>query len=161
MTATPLRPSEVMSGTALWLGTRVVLASGAVILVLVQFDDTRTWGLVYALGFAILTGLSYAVPMSAWTSTRQSDASFPALMRFGLIPMFLFAGVFYPVDQLPAWVRPIAYLTPLYHGVELCRDAVLERLELWPTLIHVGVLVGVVAVTLAIAARTFTRRLYG
>ena len=82
-------------------------------------------------------------------------------MRFGLIPMFLFAGVFYPVDQLPAWVRPIAYLTPLYHGVELCRDAVLERLELWPTLIHVGVLVGVVAATLAIAARTFTRRLYG
>jgi lipooligosaccharide transport system permease protein len=161
MTATPLRPSEVMTGTALWLGTRVVLASGAVVVVLVLFDDTRTWGLVFALGFAILTGLSYAVPMAAWTSTRQSDASFPALMRFGLIPMFLFAGVFYPVDQLPAWVRPVAYVTPLYHGVELCRDAVLERLELWPTLIHVGVLVGVVAVALAIAARTFTRRLYG
>jgi lipooligosaccharide transport system permease protein len=99
--------------------------------------------------------------MAAWTSTRQSDSSFPAVMRFGLIPMFLFAGVFYPVDQLPAWVRPVAYLTPLYHGVELCRDAVLERLELWPTLIHVGVLVGVVAVALVIAARTFTRRLYG
>ena len=129
--------------------------------VLVLFDDTRSWGLVYALGFAVLTGLAYAVPMAAWTSTRQSDSSFPALMRFGLIPMFLFAGVFYPVDQLPAWLRPVAYVTPLYHGVELCRDAVLERLELWPTLIHVGVLVGVVAVAWAIAARTFTRRLYG
>jgi len=161
ITSTPVRPSEVMSGTALWLATRVLLSAGAVTLVLLLFDDTRSWGLVYALGFAVLTGLAYAVPLAAWTSTRQSDASFPAVLRFGLIPMFLFAGAFYPVDQLPAWLRPVAYITPLYHGVELCRDAVLERLELGPTLLHVGVLVGFVAAAWAIASRTFTRRLYG
>jgi lipooligosaccharide transport system permease protein len=161
ITATPVRPSEVMSGTALWLATRVILSSGAVTLVLALFDDTRSWGLVYALGFAVLTGLAYAVPMAAWTSTRDSDSSFPAILRFGLIPMFLFAGVFYPIDQLPAWLRPVAYVTPLYHGVELCRDAVLEQLELGPTLVHVAVLVGVVVAAWVVATRTFTRRLYG
>ena len=161
VTATPVRPSEVMAGTALWLGTRVVIASGAVTVVLVLFDDTRSWGLVLALGFAVLTGLAYAVPMAAWTSTRESDASFPAVMRFGLIPMFLFAGAFYPIEQLPAWLRPFAYVTPLYHGVELCRDAVLERLELGSALIHAGVLVAVIAVAWAVASRTFTKRLYG
>jgi lipooligosaccharide transport system permease protein len=82
-------------------------------------------------------------------------------MRFGLLPMFLFGGAFYPIDQLPGWLRPVAYVTPLYHGIELCRDAVLERLELPSTLLHLGVLGAVVVAAWTIAARTFTRRLYG
>ena len=42
-----------------------------------------------------------------------------------MIPSTLFAGVFFPVDQLPARVRPLAYASPLWHGVELCRAATL------------------------------------
>ena len=66
-----------MSGTALWLGTRVADRLRRRDLVLVLFDDTRRGGWLLALGFAVLTGLAYAVPMAAWTSTRESDASFP------------------------------------------------------------------------------------
>ena len=160
MAATPVRPVDLVSGVALWLGTRAVIASGAVAIVLVLFDDTRSWGLLLAVGFSVLTGLAYAVPLAAWTSTREAEASFPAILRFGLIPMFLFAGAFYPVDQLPAWLRPVAWVTPLFHGVELCRDAVLERLELGTTALHVGVLLAFIVVTWVIARRTFTSRLY-
>ena len=158
--ATPVRPVDLVSGIALWVATRAVIASGAVAIVLVLFDETRSWGLLLAVGFAVLTGLAFAVPLAAWTSTREGDASFPAILRFGLIPMFLFAGAFFPVDQLPAWLRPIAYVTPLYHGVELCRNAVLHRLEVGSTAIHVGVLLAVIAVTWVIARRLFTKRLY-
>ena len=42
-----------------------------------------------------------------------------------IIPLFLFGGAFYPIEQLPGWLQPIAKATPLWHGVELCRDAVL------------------------------------
>lgn len=161
MSATPLRPPDVMAGTALWLATRALIASGAVAVVLVLFDDTRSWGLIPAVAFAILTGLAFAVPLIAWTSTRETDMSFPSILRFGLIPMFLFAGVFYPVDQLPVWLRSVAYVTPLYHGVELCRDAVLERMALGATVLHLGVLVAYVAAAWVIARRTFTDRLYG
>ena len=157
---TPVRPEDVMTGVATWLATRALITSGAVTLVLLLFDDTRSWGLLPALGFAVLTGLAYAVPMLAWTSTRDSEASFPAILRFGLIPMFLFAGVFYPIDQLPAWLQPVAYATPLYHGVELCRDAVLERLELASATLHVSVLLAIIVVGWLIARRTFTNRLH-
>ena len=160
VTATPVHPGELMSGVELWLSTRVLIASGAVALVLVLFDETRTWALLLALGFAVLTGLSYALPMAAWTATRDSEASFPAILRFGLIPMFLFAGAFYPVDQLPAWLRPVAYVTPLYHGVELCRDAVLDRLGAGRATMHIGVLLGFIVVAWLMARRTFTNRLY-
>ena len=53
--------------------------------------------------------MAFAGPITAWSSTRErSDQSFPAIMRFGIVPMFLFAGAFYPIDQLPGWLQPVA-----------------------------------------------------
>lgn len=160
-TATSLRPVDLVAGLALWLATRAAIAAAAVVVVLVLFDDTRSWGLLPALAFAVLTGLAYALPLAAWTSTRHDEVSFAAIMRFGIIPTFLFAGAFYPVDQLPSWLRPVAYVTPLYHGIELCRGAVLGRLAAPSAVGHVAVLAAFIAVAWFIARRTFTRRLYG
>ena len=69
----------------------------------------------------MLTGLAFTAPIEAWTVTRSRDTSLAVVYRFGVIPLFLFSGTFFPVSQLPAWIRPIAYLTPLWHGVALCR----------------------------------------
>ena len=44
-------------------------------------------------------------------------------IRFGAVPLMLFSGTFFPISQLPGWVRPVAYATPLWHGVALCRGA--------------------------------------
>lgn len=160
MTATPLTPGDIVAGAALWNATRALIASGSVGVVLVAFDDTRAWGLVPAVGAGVLCGLAFAGPITAWTSTRERDISFPAIMRFGIIPMFLFAGAFFPVDQLPAAMRPIAYATPLYHGVELCRGLVLDRLTSAEALAHTAVLAGYATAGYGIARLTFTRRLH-
>ena len=45
----------------------------------------------------------------------------PRCCRFGIMPMFLFSGTFFPITQLPTGLQRIAYLTPLWHGVDLCR----------------------------------------
>jgi lipooligosaccharide transport system permease protein len=45
--------------------------------------------------------------------------------RFVVVPMFLFSGVFFPITQLPGWLQPVAYITPVFHGVELARDIAL------------------------------------
>jgi lipooligosaccharide transport system permease protein len=160
MTATPLRPSEVASGVALWHATRAALSAGGVAVVLVLFPSTRSWGLLAAVPFAVLTGLAFALPISAWSSTREwSDQSFPAIMRFGIIPMFLFAGAFYPIDQLPNWLQPVAYATPLWHGVELCRGAVLGTLGAAEAAVHVAYLSAIARIGFVICRATFTRRL--
>jgi len=80
-------------------------------------------------------------------------------MRFGITPMFLFGGAFYPIDQLPDWLQPVAWITPLWHGVELSRGAVLGGLGFSMALVHVGALLVFVVVGLLWANRTFTRRL--
>jgi lipooligosaccharide transport system permease protein len=160
MTATPLRPSEVAVGVGLWHATRAALAATGVAAVLAFFPATRSWGLLAAVPFAVLTGMAFALPISAWSSTReQSDQSFPAIMRFGIVPMFLFAGAFYPVEQLPNWLQPVAYATPLYHGVELSRGAVLGTLGAAEAAVHVGVLSAVVLAGFFACRAGFSRRL--
>ena len=159
MTATPLRPVDVVGGFALWVATRAVIGSAAVAAVLVLFDDTRSWGLLPAIVFGVLTGLAFAMPVALWTSTRDREISFPAIMRFGLIPLFLFAGAFFPIDQLPEWAQKIAYVTPLYHGVELTRGAVLGTLELPVAAVNVAVLLAYAIAGYLACRRTFTTRL--
>ena len=48
---------------------------------------------------------------------RTTTPAFSTLYRFGVIPLFLFSGTFFPVSQLPRWLQVVAYITPLYHGV--------------------------------------------
>lgn len=159
MAATPLAASDIVNGLALWHATRGAITASGVAAVLVLFDDTRSFGLLAAVPFAVLCGLAFALPIAAWASTRTAEQSFPAIMRFGVIPMFLFAGAFYPVDQLPGWLQPVAQATPLWHGVQLCRGAVLGTLGFADALVHVAVLAGFAGIGLLICRRTFARRL--
>jgi lipooligosaccharide transport system permease protein len=159
MTATPLRPVDVVGGFALWVSTRAFIGSAAVAAVLVLFDDTRSWGLVPAIAAGVLTGLAFALPVAVWTSTQDREISFPAIMRFGLVPLFLFGGAFFPVEQLPDWAQSIAYVTPLYHGVELTRGFVLGTLTVPAAIGHAAVLATYASVAYVICRRTFTTRL--
>jgi lipooligosaccharide transport system permease protein len=83
-------------------------------------------------------------------------------MRFLTLPMFLFSATFFPLSQLPAGLRPLAWISPLWHGVELCRDATTGSLGAggWAAVLaHVLVLVGYTAVGFVWGSRAFTRRL--
>ena len=159
MAATPLSPGEIVSGVALWQLTRAAIAVTGVAIVLAFFDETRSLGLLLAIPFGALTGLAFSVPLTAWSSTRHHETSFPSIQRFVIVPLFLFGGAFYPVDQLPDWMHPIAKATPLWHGVQLCRDAVLDRLAVADTIAHVGVLCAFVAAGLVVCRITYSRRL--
>lgn len=160
MTATPLEPGQIAAGVALWHATRAAITATGVAVVLALFPQTRSWGLAPAVVFAVLTAMAFALPVAAWSSSRDSDQSFPAIMRFGIIPMFLFAGAFYPIEQLPGWLQPVAWATPLWHGVELCRGAVLGTLGAAEGLLHVAVLGAFAALGFVLARRNFARRLH-
>lgn len=159
MVATPVEPADVALGLGVYHAVRAGIGAVGVALVLLVFDDTRSFGLLAAIPAAVLTGLAFAMPLTAWTSTRDTDHSFPAIMRFVIIPMFLFGGVFYPIDQLPDWLEPLAWVTPLFHGVELCRGATLGTWTLGGTLVHLAVLLVFVVGGTVVAMRTFTRAL--
>ena len=158
--ATPVGIVDLAVGTFLWHGLRVALSSavfGAIALAL-GVGTLAGWSVAAAAG--VLTGLAFSVPITAYTATLDRDLGLSNLFRFGIVPMFLFSGTFFPVDQLPDWVEPLAVVTPLWHGVELVRAAVIPAADpALPAAVHVAVLVGVIVAGALLAIRNLRKRL--
>jgi lipooligosaccharide transport system permease protein len=158
--ASPLGPGDVFRGHQLFVTMRLLMNCGIFLAVMAAFGAVRSPTVIFALPAALLTGLAFAAPVEAWAITRNKDSGFAVVYRFVLIPLFLFSGTFFPVTQLPAWIRPVAYLTPLWHGVALCRGISLGTLTAGAALLHVGFLAAVAAAGLLVGRRTYERRLH-
>jgi lipooligosaccharide transport system permease protein len=162
--AAPLSSMDVFVGRLLFIGLRVLMNCTIFLGVMAVFGAVRAAGPggagpLLALPAALLTGLAFAAPVVAWAVTQDRDTGFSVVFRFVMIPLFLFSGTFFPVTQLPAAIQPLAYVTPLWHGVDLCRGLALGTATVGSVLLHVAYLVGVIGAALWYGSRTFRRRL--
>jgi lipooligosaccharide transport system permease protein len=158
--ASPLRPADVFRGHLMFITMRIAMNAALVTAYMWAFGATRSAWVVLAWPAATLTGLAFAAPIAAWAVTLQTESSFAYLFRFGMMPLMLFSGTFFPLSQLPGWLRPLAYATPLWHGVDLCRMLSLGVIDLPRALIHVAYLTALAALGIWAGARTYRRRLY-
>jgi lipooligosaccharide transport system permease protein len=159
MLATPLRVRDVLAGHLTWITMRVSMGAAVFIVVMALFGTIKSVQGVFLLPTAVLTGLAFAAPIVAFSVTLERDSGLTALFRFGIIPMFLFSGTFFPVEQLPAALQPLAYITPLWHGVDLCRDLSLGAASFLGSLGHVAYLSAWTVAGALIANVTYRRRL--
>ncbi|HUC36174.1 MAG TPA: ABC transporter permease [Acidimicrobiales bacterium] len=159
MLATPLTVIDVLLGHLAWIALRLTLVSAIYLAIMSAFGTVSSPLAVLALPAAVLTGLAFAAPIVAFAATQVNDTGFTTLYRFGLIPLFLFSGTFFPITQLPGWLQLLARATPLYHGVALCRSLVLGQVQLWPDVTHAVYLVALAAVGTRLAAVSYRRRL--
>jgi lipooligosaccharide transport system permease protein len=90
-------------------------------LVIVLFGAAASPLIVLAIPAAVLTGMAFAGPIAAFSATQKTPNKFAAIFRFGITPLFLFSGTFFPISTLPAALQAFAWLTPLFHGVALTR----------------------------------------
>jgi len=158
--ASPLRPVDIFHGHVLFVTLRLAMNSAIFLAVAAAFGAVQSKWMIAALPVAVLTGLAFATPIEAWAVTRTRDTSFTMIFRFFMIPLFLFSGVFFPITQLPGWLQPVAYLTPLWHGVSLCRALNLGTADLGQVAIDAGYLAALAAAGLLAGNRTYRRRLY-
>jgi len=157
--ATPAGVRDILAGHLLYVAFRVVTAATLFLAVLVLFGAAASPLVVLAVPAALLTGLAFAAPITAFAARLENDTGFAALQRFLILPMFLFSGTFFPVSQLSAFFEWIAYLTPLWHGVALSRGLALGTLDAGAGLVHVGYLALWVVAGILLARRTYRRRL--
>jgi lipooligosaccharide transport system permease protein len=157
--ATPLRVRDIVLGHQLYVASRVGMAAGIYLVALTAFDAIRSPWAVLAWPAAILLGVSFAAPVSAFSAWLERDEGFNALFRFGITPLFLFSGTFFPLSRLPHGIRELAYVTPLWHGVDLMRHLTLGNPHLWPSLGHVAYMLLWFVVGLRLAERTHTKKL--
>ena len=148
--ATPLDPADVAGGEVLWAAVRGSIYSAAFIVVMVALGDARSPWIIACLPACMLLSASLASVGIAATSFMRTWQDFD-LITLVQMPMFLFAGVFYPITAYPAWLRGIVAATPLYQGVALCRGFSLGHLS-WSmglNAVYLAIL-GVVGLTIAV-----------
>ena len=150
MLATPIRTADIVFGQLGWIAARLALVTGVFFAVMVLFGLVIAPTGILAWPAAVLTGMAFACPIVAFTTTQRNDDGFNFIFRFIITPLFLFSGTFFPVDELPRAIQWIAWLTPTFHGVELTRGATTGTLDPATSLIHVAaLLVYIVAGTVA------------
>jgi lipooligosaccharide transport system permease protein len=158
--STPLRPVDVLHGQLAYTGAEVATNVIMTFVAMVLFGAVEAWEGVLAVPVAVLVGLVYAAAVTGFSSTQETDSAFPLIMRFGVIPSYLFSGTFFPIDQLPEGLQWVARATPLWHGVDLCRDLTMGRASVGESLGHVAYLGAVLALALWYAGSRFERRLH-
>lgn len=157
--ATPVTVRDLVVGHLGWVTFRLALMGLWYAVVIRSFGIAPLDRTLLAVLPAVLVGLAFSGPLLAYTATVDDAQGLTNLFRFGITPLFLFSGTFFPVEQLPDVVQPLAVLTPLWHGAELVRGTVLGWPTAWPWWAHTAVLVGCLAVGGALAVRQLERRL--
>ena len=158
MLATPLRIADLVSGHLLYVTTRVAASALLYLAAISAFGAVHSPLALLGIPLCMLIGLAFAGPISALSAWADEEV-FNPLFRFGITPMFLFSGTFFPITRLPKPLQWLAYATPLWHGVDLIRRLTLGTATLGLSLVHVAYLASLAAVGIVLAQRTYTRRL--
>jgi lipooligosaccharide transport system permease protein len=159
MVATPVRPADVYAGVVVWTTVRSAVGASIFLIVAAVLGAVLSpWG-VLAIPAAALCATAFAAPLTAFSATQETDARFPVILRIGVMPLFLFSGTFFPVSQLPEVLQRLSWLSPLWHGVELCRGAMTGSIDFFPAVAHVAVLVACIVAGWYWGTRSFTKKL--
>lgn len=120
--ASPLTPEQIALGQVIAVTVRFLVQSAIYFVVVALFGAAPSgWGWVSIL-VACLAGLAFGLPLMAYAASIKNDkGQFAMVMRFIVMPLFLFSGTFFPLDTLPLAVRWIGWISPIWHGTELGR----------------------------------------
>ena len=159
MLAAPLRVKDLVAGHQTFIAMRIFATVSVYLVAITAFGAVESPLAILAIPVATLTGMAFAAPIAAWGAYTESDASFVAIFRFGIIPMFLFSGTFFPVSSMPVPFQFVAYATPLWHGIDLCRQLTLGQVVAPVALADLVFLVAWTVCALTFAVITYRRRL--
>jgi lipooligosaccharide transport system permease protein len=156
--AAPVDTEELVTAEAMWIAARTGVYGCVPMLVAMVFGLTPAWGMLFVPFIAALAGFGWAVFGIFIAAKAKAIESFSYWQSGLLTPMFLVAGTFFPLDELPTWAQVLGHVNPLFHCVELVRHAVFG-LEGWEDLGHLAFLVGFALVSWRLAIRFMERRL--
>jgi lipooligosaccharide transport system permease protein len=159
MLATPVGIDDVLFGHLVYVAMQITGATAIFIAVSAVFGSFTSWWVLLCLPITVLTGMAFTVPIFAFSARQETDSGFNILFRFVMTPLFLFSGIFFPVSQLPAFMRPVAWIMPLWHGVQADRSLALGSPDFSAIAGHTAYLLAVIVAGGWLARRAFVKRL--
>ena len=119
--ATPLTIEDVGLGELLWGTTRALIYGQVFVLIAATFGVVHTPLVILSPVAIMLIGLMFSVIGLAFTAIIPLIDYFTYYWTLFITPMFLFSGIFFPIEGLPRWAEILAWFMPLHHAVNLMR----------------------------------------
>lgn len=158
MTSTSMEADELVGGHVMWEVTRSILYGSIFLLVLALFgvvQSVAAFGVFFSL---ILNGVLFSLAGLIVVAKAKTFEHLFYYFSLIITPMFMFSGVFFPVDRLPGFLQWFVQCLPLYHLVEINRALVSGLIDA-SILVHVGVLLLMIAVLALFPVRIMQRAL--
>ena len=156
--AAPVDTEELVTAEALWMAMRAAVYGCVPLLVALVFGLDPAWGMLTVPGIAFVAGFGWACFGIMIAGFASSFENFNYVVSAVLTPLFLVAGTFFPLSQLPEWAQIAGELNPLHHCVELVRHAAFGS-DGWFDLARLGALVVFGLIMWRIAIHAMTRKL--
>jgi lipooligosaccharide transport system permease protein len=156
--AAPVDTEELVTAEALWIATRAGVYGCVPLIVALVFGLDPSWGMLTVPLIAFLSGLGWAFFGISIAGFANSIENFSYVISAVLTPLFLVAGTFFPLSELPEWAQLLGNLNPLHHCVELVRHAAFGW-EGWEDVARVGFLVAFALLVWRVAIFAMTRKL--
>jgi lipooligosaccharide transport system permease protein len=155
--AAPVDVEELVTAEMLWISLRAGFYGCFPLVVAMLFGLDPAWGMLLVPFFCFITALAFAAFGIAVAATVPKIDSFNYVTTLVITPLFLVAGTFFPIDQLPEGFQAAAQVNPLHHLVELVRGAAFG-FE-WTALIRDAVLIAFAVALWRLAVSRMTKRL--
>ncbi|HYB59789.1 MAG TPA: ABC transporter permease [Candidatus Acidoferrales bacterium] len=157
--ASPLKESELVTGYAAAFGvigtvqSAVLLAAAVILFNVTIVGNVLLTFVVIALLAIVSEGLGILL-----SSLARREAQAVQFLPFIILPAFLLSGVFWPIQAIPTWLRPVSYLLPPTYAVEAVRSVILRGWGLDKIYPDIAALVIFAAVFLTLATISLRRR---
>jgi len=119
--ATPINLDDLIAGELVWGATKSVIFGITITIVIALFGLVQSTLILLALPFIFLGGLIFAELSVIFCAVVPGIDSFSYFYTLFMTPLFLFSGIFFPLDSMPHVVSHLAFFSPLYHLVNICR----------------------------------------
>ncbi|MHB8881958.1 MAG: ABC transporter permease [Thermodesulfovibrionales bacterium] len=119
--ATPVNIDDLVAGELIWGATKSMLYGSIIIVVISLFGLVASPLVVLIIPMLFVSGLLFSEVSMMFAAIVPGIDSFNYFFTLFMTPLFLFSGIFFPVHTLPPLVAQIAWFTPLYHVVNICR----------------------------------------
>jgi lipooligosaccharide transport system permease protein len=120
--ATPVNIKDLIAGELIWGATKSVLYGTIIMSVIALFGLVDSPRIILVIPFIFMSGLIFSEISVIVAAIVPGIESFNYFYTIVMTPMFLFSGIFFPLDTLPPIIAKIAFFTPLYHLVNICRS---------------------------------------
>ena len=137
--STPIQESEMVGGYALAFGSIGIIQALLVLLVGILVFKITVLGNVF-LAFAVVALLAIVSQALGilLSNLAKREGQAVQFVPFIILPVFLLSGVFWPIQAIPVWLRPLSYLVPPTYAVDACRSIFLKGWGLgmvWPDIL--------------------------